>query len=170
MNSLNASFAKLAAVSFLGLASLAANALELHGFCGIAWGESADKLGPAVAEQASGDVACYKRERENMLFGDRPVNEVRYCFHQDHLFMVTLDSAVNLKAMTSELQRTYGRPQARLRNTVSWGSQSSMARADLVALPSGGSPSRLTIYSNEFEPAWAKTGAPEMPRRVASAL
>jgi len=170
MTSLTGSFAKLAAVLCLGLASLAANALELRGFRGIAWGDGADNLGPAVVDHANGDVACYKRERENMLFGDSPINEVRYCFHQDQLFMVTLDSAVSLKAMISEFQRTYGPPKARLRNIASWGSESSSARAALVSLPAGGPPSRLTIHSTKFEPHWAKTGPAEMPRRVAAAL
>ena len=154
----------------MGIASLTANALELRGFRGVAWGDSADKLGPAAVEQAEGDVACYKRERENMLFGERPVNEVRYCFHQDHLFMVTLDSADSLKAMLAEFQRTYGPPRARLSNTASWGSPSSIARADLVSLPRGGSPSRLTIRSNRFDPAPVNGAAVETPRRVASAM
>jgi hypothetical protein len=127
-------------------------------------------LGPAAVDHANGDVVCYKRERENMLFGDSPVNEVRYCFHQDRLFMVTLDSAVSLKAMITELQRTYGPPNARLHNTASWGSASSSARAELVSPPAGGPPSRLTIYSNRFEPDWAKTDPADVPRRVAAAL
>jgi len=127
-------------------------------------------LGPAAVDHANGDVVCYKRERENMLFGDSPVNEVRYCFHQDRLFVVTLDSAVSLKAMITELQRTYGPPNARLHNTASWGSASSSARAELVSPPAGGPPSRLTSYSNRFEPDWAKTDPADVPRRVAAAL
>lgn len=170
MNALKDSFAKLAAIACLGLASFGANALELRGFRGVAWGDGADKLGAATVDQTSGDVVCYRRERENMLFGERAVNEVRYCFHRDQLFMVTLDAAAGMKAMISELQRTYGRPQARLGNSVSWGTASTMARADLVALPAGGSQSRLTIRSNKFEPASAKSNAGEFPRRVASAL
>jgi hypothetical protein len=170
MTAVNHSFAKLAAVACLGLASIGAHALELRGFRGVAWGDGADKLGAATVDQANGDVVCYKRERENMLFGERAVNEVRYCFHQDQLFMVTLDAAAGMKAMISELQRTYGRPQTRLGNRASWGTASSMARADLVALPAGGSQSRLTIHSTQFEPASAKSAAAELPRRIASAM
>jgi len=147
MTSPTGSFAKLVAVLCLGLASLAANALELRGFRGIAWGDGADNLGPAaVVDHANGDVVCYKRERENLLFGDSPLHQVRYCFHQDRLFMVTLDSAVGLEAMVAELQRTYGPPTARLHNTASWGRASSSARAELVSLPAGGPLSRLTLY------------------------
>jgi hypothetical protein len=162
MTSPTRSFAKLAAVLCLGAASLAADALELRGFRGIAWGDAADNLGPAAVEHSDGDVVCYKRERENMLFGDSPVSEVRYCFHDDRLFMVTLDSAVGLQAMIAELERTYGPPEALVRNTASWGNASSGARAELVSPPAGGPPSRLTIYSTKFEA--------ELPRRVAAAL
>ena len=84
--------------------------------------------------------------------------------------MVSLDSAVGMKAMIAEFQRSYGPPRSRLNSTASWGSASSLARADLVSLTSGASPSRLTIYSNKFEPATAKSGNAEMPRRIASAL
>jgi hypothetical protein len=146
MTSPTGSFAKLVAVLCLGLASLAPNALELRGFRGIAWGDGADNLGPAAVDHANGDVVCYKRERENLLFGDGPLHQVRYCFHQDRLFMVTLDSAVGLEAMVAELQRTYGPPTARLHNIASWGSASSSARAELVSLPAGGPLSRLTLY------------------------
>jgi hypothetical protein len=170
MKSLAGRFAKLAALVCLGAASLGAGALELRGFRGIAWGDGADTLGSAALAHADGDVACFKREHENMLFGDSPLNDVRYCFHQDHLFMVTLDSAVSLKALISEFQRAYGPPVARLPHAASWGSAASSARAELVSLPTGGSPSRLTIYSNRFAPQWAKSGRADMPHRVAAAL
>ncbi|HJW10502.1 MAG TPA: hypothetical protein VJ598_01875, partial [Albitalea sp.] len=60
MKSVIRSFATLALV-LGGLAPLAANALELRGFRGIAWGDSADALGPAAVEHLSGDVNCYVR-------------------------------------------------------------------------------------------------------------
>jgi hypothetical protein len=170
MTSLDNTLAKLAAIVCLCLASLGAQALELRGFRGVSWGDGADSLGPASAEQAGGDVVCYRRERENMLFGERTVNQLRYCFHQDKLFMVSLDSAAGMTAMRAELQRTYGPPREWLNNTASWGNALSVARADLVSLSSGGSRSRLTIRSNQFEPTAAKNNAVQAPHRAASAL
>ena len=152
MHSIDGLVAKLAAVSCLALASLAAQALELRGFRGLAWGHGVEALGPSRVVQVEGEVSCHEREHENLLFGEQPVKQIRYCFHKNHLFMVTVDAASSLKAMASEFGLSYGQPRARLTNRATWGTTSSVARAELVALPRDASASRLTIRSNRFEP------------------
>ena len=154
MNTARHTLAKLSAALCLGLVALAANAFELRGFRGVSWGDSAEALGMSSVAQIEGDVTCYQRERENLLFGDSALNGVRYCFHQDRLFMVTLDAAVGSKALSAELQRTYGRPSAHSAQAASWGNPTSGTRADLVA--NGDTAARLTIYSNKIEPAIAQ--------------
>lgn len=161
--------AQLSAALVLGLAAIGANALELRGFRGVTWGEGANALGTAVATQSDGDVTCYRRETENLLFGDSALNGVRYCFHQDRLFMVALDAAVDAKALSAEFQRAYGRPDARQGLAASWGNKTSGTHAELVA--NGKTTARLTIYSNKIEPALAKRmqlGPVETTSRTAS--
>lgn len=138
----------------LGLATAGASAFELRGFRGVDWGESPQVLGVATVAQIEGDVACYQRERENMLLGDSVLNEVRYCFHQNRLFMVTLAADVDQKALVAEFQRAYGRPSARSSQAASWGGKASPTRAELVA--QGRTAARLTLYSNQIEPAVAQ--------------
>jgi len=154
MPSLQAAALSRCAALCLGLAATASNAFELRGFRGVDWGEAPQVLGVATVAQAEGDVACYQRERENLLLGDSALNEVRYCFHQNRLFMVTLDAAVDQKALMAEFQRAYGRPDARSGQAASWGGKASSARAELVA--QGRSAARLTLYSNQIEPAVAQ--------------
>ncbi|MEO8151605.1 MAG: hypothetical protein ABI605_00945 [Rhizobacter sp.] len=171
MKSLHNTAAKLSAVFCLGLAAMGANAFELRGFRGVSWGEGAEALGASVVSHSEGDVACYQRERENLLFGDTALNGVRYCFHQDHLVMVILDAPVAPKALTAEFQRSYGRPDAQRGGAGSWGGKSSGTRAEVMT--SGNSVARLTIYSNKIEPALAqrmqKLSPAELPSSVAAA-
>jgi hypothetical protein len=171
MKSLHSTAAKLTAVFCLGLAAMSAGAFELRGFRGVSWGEGAEALGTASVSHSDGDVTCYQRERENLLFGDTALNGVRYCFHQDRLFMVTVDAAADAKALSTEFQRTYGRPDARRAQAASWGSKSSGTRAEIIA---SGAAARLTIYSNKIEPALAqrmqKLSPVEPAHRVAAAF
>ena len=172
MKSLHNTAAKLSAAFCLGLAAIGANAFELRGFRGVSWGEGVEALGASVVSHNEGDVTCYQRERENMLFGDTALNGVRYCFHQDRLFMVMLDAPVAPKALAAEFQRTYGRPDAHHGAAVSWGGKSSGTRADLTA--NGKSSTRLALYSNKIEPALAqrlqKLSPAELPNSMAAAF
>lgn len=155
----NAARTMFAAWAFasLSLVCLSANAFELRGFRGVVWGSTSAQLGPASIVSSSGDVTCYKRERENMLFGDSPISEVRYCFHRDHLYMVAVDSEVDSAALVAEVQRTYGAPHVRQSNVLTWGEKSTPARAELVSSAAGHPASVLTIYSNQFDPGMDKT-------------
>jgi outer membrane cobalamin receptor len=161
--------AKLTALFCLSVAALGANAFELRGFRGVEWGEGAQALGAASVAYTEGEVSCYQRERENLIFGDSALNGVRYCFHQDRLFMVSIEAAVDAKALTSEFQRTYGRPDLRRGQATSWGGKSSGTRAELVA---DGAAARLTLYSNKIEPLLAqrmqKLNPLELTRSVAA--
>jgi hypothetical protein len=163
--------AKLTALFCLSLAAMSAQAFELRGFRGVSWGEGAEALGTATVSSNEGEVTCYQRERENLLFGDSALKHVRYCFHQDRLFMVTIDAAVDAKSLVAEFQHTYGRPDARRGQTTSWGGKASGTRADLMAQ---GATARLTIYSNKIEPALAqrmqKLAPMEPGSRVAAAF
>lgn len=162
--------AKLSAATALGLAALGAQAFELRGFRGVAWGEGAEALGEARAVQVQGDVSCYQRERENLMFGDSALHGVQYCFHQDRLFMVRLDAAVSQKALIAEFQRTYGPPTSRAGLSVAWGGPTSGAQAELA--PAAGNLARLAIYSNKVEPAVARRmqmpGPAELTRQAAT--
>ena len=171
MNSLRTTAAKLTAVLGLGLVAASAGALELRGFRGVSWGEGVEALGAVTVSHTEGEVTCYQRDRENLLFGDTPLNGVRYCFHQDRLFMVAIDAAANARALTAEFQRTYGRPDARRGQAATWGAKGSGTRAELAA---SGATARLVIYSNTIEPAVAqrlqKLGPVEVTRSVAAAF
>lgn len=171
MNSLHHTAAKLTAVFCLGLAAMSASAFELRGFRGVSWGEGVEALGAVTVAHNEGEVTCYQRDRENLLFGDTPLNGVRYCFHQDRLFMVAIDAAANAKALTAEFQRTYGRPTAQRHQAASWGAKGSATRAELAA---SGATARLVIYSNTIEPTVAqrlqKLGPVEVTRSVAGAF
>jgi len=171
MKSRHRTAVRLSAALVLGLAAVGANALELRGFRGVAWGEGADALGAAIATHQDGDVTCYQRETENLLFGDSALTGVRYCFHQDRLFMVALDAAVDARTLSAEFQRTYGRPDAHQGLAASWGSKTSGTHAELVAR--GKTMARLTLYSSKVEPALAKRmqlGPVEPASSVASSL
>lgn len=142
---------KLVALLGLAVASLSASAVELRGFRGVMWGDDVAKLGKSELAYADGDVACYKRERENLLFGDSPLQEVRYCFHRNRLFMVALDTEVDQQTLSGEFQSSYGPPDAREASTVSWGNQLTASRVDVVS-PAAGGHALMLIYSNRVEP------------------
>lgn len=170
MTSSRHTLASLSAALVLGLTAVAANAFELRGFRGVAWGDGVDALAAAVATHRDGDVTCYQRETENLLFGDSPLAGVRYCFHRDRLFMVTIDG-VDARSLSAEFRRTYGRPDAQQGTTESWGTAASGTHAELVA--NAKAAARLTLYSNKIEPALAKRtqlGPVDAASSVASSL
>src|ERR1043166_5809024 len=101
---------RLLAVAALATAAWSAGAIELRGFRGFAWGADVDSLGEAQQVSSDGGVQCYRRMNENLLYGDSPIREVRYCFHDDRLFLVVIDSQVDEPALTAEVQSTYGPP------------------------------------------------------------
>ncbi|HET7795577.1 MAG TPA: hypothetical protein VFL64_19475 [Rhizobacter sp.] len=171
MNSLLRTAARLSFVAGLGLAALGVQAFELRGFRGVSWGEGAEALGEAHAVHKQGEVTCYQRDRENLVFGDSALQGVQYCFHQDRLFMVVLDAAVSQKALIAEFQRTYGAPTSRMGQSVAWGGPASGTQAELA--PRAANTARLAIYSNKIEPAVArrmqKPNPAEVTRELAAA-
>jgi hypothetical protein len=142
---------KLIAAAALGASALAAQAVELRGFRGISWGEAAVQLGEADAVSQEGDVTCYRRERENLLFGDTAVSGVQYCFHQDRLFLVSIESDAQGDALAGEFQRTYGEPQQVSAGRKVWAGKPGAARAELLPVVGGQPGSTLTLYATQFD-------------------
>ena len=140
----------IAMLSALALGSVAAQAVELRGFRGVAWGSSVDGLGPASLAYQQGEVRCYRRERENMLYGDSPVKDIRYCFHHDHLFLVALEADVGVDELVHEFQSTYGAPDVSVPAKVTWGDHATRARVEMSTTAQGGA--SMLMYSNEYEP------------------
>ena len=168
-------FARILGLLYLGALATTVHALEMRGFRGVSWGEGAAALGEAHAVYSHGDTVCYRRARENMVFGQVALQAVQYCFQRDRLFMVIVDAAVEPKAVIAEFQSAYGSPQARAGQGVSWGGPTSGTRADLS--PRTASATRLTIYSNTIAPALAKRmqklsppDLPETARQIAGTL
>lgn len=150
---------QFAALLGLTLATMGAQSFEMRGFRSISWGDGVEYLGQAEELSAQGEVKCYRRDRENLLFGDATLAEVRYCFHRDRLFMVELGATVERKVLQSEFQRTYGAPDVQDGRRAGWGnSHSGSTRAELVAAQGG---SRLRLLSNKFDPS--------LPRAVGQA-
>jgi hypothetical protein len=150
---MTASTRRLAALAVLTLGTLAsagAAAIELRGFRGVPWGAGIDSLGPSQLAYRSGEVSCYRRERENMLYGDSPVKDIRYCFNRERLFMVALDADVALDVLVREFEGTYGPPDWRLPAKTGWGDHATRVRVEMVAAAEGGS--SMLMHSNEHEP------------------
>lgn len=129
--------------------TLGAQAFELRGFRGVHWGEGVEALRDVGPAQVDGDVACYQRDRENLMFGDTELSSVRYCFHHDRLVMVMLDAPVAREAFSLEFQRTYGRPATHTPRADVWGGVPSTTQAELVA--QGAKAARLTITVSRIE-------------------
>lgn len=147
------------AAACLVLGASAAQAFQLQGFRGLAWGDAAGRLGESRLVAQEGDVACYQRRHENLLFGDSTLTSVRYCFVHDRLFMVTLAAAVDAKALTRQVARTYGQPDAQRGPAAVWGVPASGSYAELVA---HGKRSQLSFYSGRHEPlSMSAAAAPE---------
>lgn len=136
--------ARLIAFSLVLAAVGAAQAFQLRGFRGVEWGAEVERLGAdATVVSREGELTCYQRAHENLLFGDTELKAVHYCFVNDRLTVVRLDAAVGAKALAAELQRAYGRPDARRGLNATWGRKASDARAELVAQ---GDRAQLTLY------------------------
>ena len=151
MNARTVAGRRLAALAALVVSSLSVNAVELRGFRGIPWGADVDSLGAAVQVSSRDGVQCYKRERENLVYGEAPITEVRFCFHEERLFMVIIDSQLDQKALLAEFQGTYGPPDIRVPTRISWGDYTTRARVEIMAPPAG-KPASMRIYSNDFGP------------------
>lgn len=142
-------FAAAATLLVGALFTLGAQAFELRGFRGVHWGEGVDALRDVGPAQVDGDVACYQRDRENLIFGDTELSRVRYCFHHDRLVMVMLDAPVARPAFAAEFQRTYGRPAVQTDRADVWGGVPSTTQAELVA--QGAQAARLTLSVSRIE-------------------
>jgi len=131
--------------------SMPAGAVELRGFRGFAWGTDVDSLGAAQQVSSEAGVRCYRRERENLLYGDSPLREVRYCFHDDRFFLVIVDSKVDAATLAAEFKGTYGPPADQTPARAVWGDASSRTRIEI-----GGAPASMRIWSNEYAPRSAR--------------
>lgn len=140
-------FAAWAAGTVLALASLAAGAVELRGFRGVAWGAGVASLGDAEPASAEDGLRCFRRERENLLYGDVPLSEVRFCFRDDRLVMVVLDAQVDPRTLRAEFQNTYGPPRASSASSARWGDASTRARVEIVA-PASGARASMRMVAN----------------------
>lgn len=157
--------ARLIAPSFVAsvlvLVAVGAQAFQLRGFRGVEWGAEAERLGPdATVVSREGELTCYQRANENLLFGDTELKAVHYCFVNDRLYTVRLEAAVGAKALAAEVERAYGRPDARRGLNATWGRKASDARAELV---SRGEHSQLTLSPDSLrktELALRSTAAP----------
>jgi hypothetical protein len=139
-------------VMALGLAACAGAAgVELVGFRGVPWGAEPDSVEPAQLVSAQGEYRCYKRERENLLWGDSPLSEVRFCFHRDRFYMAVLESKTDVDTLASDFKSMYGAPTMEAPTRVEWGNRYGAARAEISAAAPGGA-ATLRLTSNEFEP------------------
>ena len=139
------SSAPLAAMLTLLTLSAPCQAAEIRGFRGIAWGDSAARLGPVQQVSKTAGVTCYERASESLVFGDSVIEGVRFCFRQDRLFMVAIASRAPPERIRAEFQSTYGPPDKRSPGSMSWLARSSPSRAELVYAK--GQPTVLSIYS-----------------------
>lgn len=135
----------------LGVSACAAHAVELRGFRGISWGDGSVALGAAVLVSQEGKVTCYQRERENLLFGDSELSGVRYCFEQDRLFLVSVESAQRPEVLAGEFGRTYGSPQRLADGRLSWQAKPGASGAEVLAVAQGRPGSSLMLYSTQFD-------------------
>lgn len=138
-----------AALCLLALAAFDAQAFELRGFRGVLWGEGADALRGEALVHEDGEARCYQREQENLLFGDTPLQGVRFCFDHDKLAMVVLDAPVAAAALSAEFQRAYGRPASQKKGVSTWGGAASATTARVVAL--GPQASRITLAVSQLD-------------------
>jgi len=120
------------AATLLLVTSLPAHAsVQLRGFRGLMWGDPSAHLGAAERISSDGAVQCYRRTNENLLFGDSPLQGVRYCFHRDQLFMVLVDAAVDAATLQAEFQRGYGAPDTASASFARWGGPQAPLQVEL---------------------------------------
>lgn len=161
----------LVAAVALGALASAAQAVEMRGFRGVAWGEGSNKLGDVTLVSQAGAVSCYQRTNENLLFGDSPVQNVRFCFNQDRLFLVSIESAQQASELAGEFVRTYGKPTQRSAERMRWAAHAGQAQAEVMAQTGAGS--TLRVFSAEADRKAVQqavtliSAAAQQPQRVA---
>jgi hypothetical protein len=139
-------------IGVLAPAAATATPLQMRGFRGLMWGDPPAYLGAAEVAQRDGEVQCYRRERENLLFGDSELRSVLYCFHRDKLFMVAIDALVDADTLRSEFERGYGPPDLSAPGRAHWGTPTAPVSAELVS--SSEHPSALLrLQSRDFSPS-----------------
>jgi hypothetical protein len=142
--------AALAAALLLAAAGTAqAASPQMRGFRGLMWGDPPSHLGNALEVARDGDVRCYRRERENLLFGDSELRAVQYCFRGDRLFMVALDALVDARALRAEFERGYGPPDESRGLTLRWRSAGQPVSAEIVSRAAD-APATLRLRSDNF--------------------
>jgi len=137
------------ASSAISLCAVAAQAVELRGFRGVMWGDAPAYLGPAQQVQADGSVSCYRRENDNLLFGDSPLEGVRYCFQRDRLFLVILDATVGLDSLMADFRSGYGAPDVYTPGYARWGAADAALMVDISA-PQPGAAAMMRIVANDY--------------------
>ena len=142
---------RIALFAVLVAASACAGALELRGFRGVAWGADVQSLGAAQQVSSGDGVQCFQRERENLLYGDAPIRQVRFCFRDDRLFLVIVDAEVGRQALVAEFASSYGAPDEESATRSTWGDGTTRARAEIVG-PASGAAASMRIYSGVYEP------------------
>lgn len=146
--------AKAALALCFGVAGMAtAHAFELQGFRGVSWGDDASLLGAAKLVHEQGELRCYRRERENLMFGDSPLKDVRYCFRNDRLFLVMIEADATREDMVPQFQRTYGPPHLRSAAMVSWGGKADAVHVEMLSAP-GSRHTLLRIHSKDYAPQY----------------
>jgi hypothetical protein len=124
---------------------------QMRGFRGLMWGDPPAHLGTAELVARDGNVQCYRRQRENLLFGDAALRSVLYCFHQDRLFLAVLDSTVDVATLSAEFEQGYGPPDTRTAVEVHWGDGTSAVSAEVVR-PSASAPASLRLRAKAYAP------------------
>lgn len=95
----------------LGLAGAFAIAAAPEGFRGMKWGDPVARLPNALA--VNNPPGCYANRREELRLATAPLFGVFYCFDNDKLVRVELQSATgedNLKAFRSAVITIFGEP------------------------------------------------------------
>lgn len=109
----------------------------MRGFRGLMWGDPPAHLGVARLVSREGDMQCFERERENLLFGDAALQSVRYCFRQEGLVLVQLAAAGDGAALRHEFERGYGAPAQRSGTLLQWGNEWDAVSAEFSPSGSG---------------------------------
>jgi hypothetical protein len=154
LSALPAGVATTCAALCLAVAAFGAQAFELRGFRGVHWGEGADALRGEALVHEDGEARCYQREQENLLFGDTPLQGVRFCFDHDRLAMVVLEAPVPSAALSAEFERAYGRPTSQKNGVSAWGGPSTATTARVVGV--GPQVSRITLSVSKLDAETAR--------------
>jgi hypothetical protein len=149
MDSLTRRVVAWTAAAALATGPLGADAADLRGFRGVPWGAGVAELGASQPAKPEEGLRCHRRERENLLYGDAPLTEVRFCFREDALVMVVLDAQVGPQALRAEFEAMYGPPRVSAASYALWGDASSRARVEIFAAAPGARTSSMRMVANE---------------------